>query len=120
MFIEVDVQAGDNCDYPLNRIFSAVGERKQVIRVRDPGPRGDIGLIDITGWSAEGPCPAYAVPVEDSGEGRALLIYGGDEGIRLKTKDSPEPWSISNKDQWGEPCLLLDLDSEVEYAEAGT
>ena len=120
MYIEVDVQAGDNCDYPLTRMFSATGEPKPVIRVRGPGPRGELGLFDVTGWSAEGHCDAHAVQVEDSGEGWALLIYGGDEGIRLRTANSPEPWSISNKDQWGEPCLLLDLDSEVKYAESGS
>ena len=117
MFIEVDVQAGDNCDYPVNRMFSAVGKPKPVIWLCGPGPRGEMGTFQVTGWSAEGPCPAYAVQVEDSGEGMALLVYGGDEGIRLKSKASLESWSLSNSDQWGEPCLLLDMDSEVEYAE---
>ena len=118
MYIEVDVRAGDNCDYPLARMFSAMGEARSITRVYGPGPRGEMGLFDVTGWSAEGNCEAYAVQVEDSGEGWALLIFGGDEGIRLKTANSPEPWSISDEAQWGEPCLLLDLDSEVEYAES--
>ena len=117
MFIEVDVYAGENCDYPVNRMFSAVEEPKPIISVRAPGPRGDVGTYQVTGWSAEGPCPAYAVQVEDSGEGMALLVYGGDEGIRLKPKASVKPWSLSNNDQWGEPCLLLDIDSEVDYVE---
>ena len=45
--------------------------------------------------------------VEDSGEGIVMLIYGGDEGIRLKPVDEKE---ASSPRQWGEPCLLLDKD----------
>ncbi len=118
MFVEVDVQENDNCDFPLNRVFSAVGSPAPILRVDCPGPRGEMGLFDITGWSSEGPCPAYAVQVEDSGEGRAFLVYGGEWGIRLRPKDSPEPWSIDSSDQWGEPCLLLDLDTTAEYADS--
>ena len=118
MFIEVDVQAGANCDYSLNRIFSAVGEPMPVVRVEAPGPRGAMGIFQVTGWSTGGPCQAYAVLVEDSGEGRALLLYGGDDGIRLKPRASSEPWSLDNGEQWGEPCLLLDTDTEVEIVEA--
>ena len=50
--------------------------------------------------------------VADSGEGAVTLIFGGDEGIRLKPVDSPEPWDMDSPNQWGEPCLLLDLDVE--------
>ena len=56
------------------------------------------------------PCPAYSVLVEDSGEGIVMLIYGGDEGIRLKPVDEKEAWLLSSPRQWGEPCLLLDKD----------
>ena len=117
MFIEVDVQAGDNCEYSLFRIFSAVGDPRPVIGVNAPGPGGISRDLEVTGWSAEGSCQAYAVAVEDSGEGRALLVYGGDEGVRLKARDSVEPWSIHSGDQWGEPCLLLDMDSPVQEAQ---
>ncbi len=64
----------------------------------------------VTGWSTDGPCPAYAVPVADSGEGVVTLIFGGDEGIRLKPVDSGETWDLESPNQWGEPCLLLDPD----------
>ena len=116
MFIEVDVQASANCDYSLSRVFSAVGKPEPVVRVLAPGPTGDMCFAEVTGWSTEGPCQAYAVLVEDSGEGRALLVYGGNDGIRLKPTGSPEPWRLENREQWGEPCLLLDHDSEVELA----
>ena len=65
----------------------------------------------VTGWSSVGPVPAYAVHVEDSGEGVVLLIYGGDEGIRLKDGNSIDPWDLEDPSQWGEPCLLLPHES---------
>ena len=114
MFIEVEVQEGANCSFALSRMYSALGEPEPIVWVLAPGPRGDTGAYEVAGWSAEGPCQAYAALVEDSGEGRALLVYGGDEGIRLKPKGSLEPWSIENGDQWGEPCLVLDSDVQRE------
>ena len=110
MFIEVEVQEGDNCSFALSRMYSALGEPVPIVWALAPGARGDTAAYDVTGWSAEGPCQAYAALVEDSGEGSALLVYGGDEGIRLRPRGSLEPWSIENGEQWGEPCLLLDSD----------
>jgi hypothetical protein len=117
MFVEVDVEASSNCEYSLTRVYSAIGEPAPVIRADIPDRRGNLGLHEITGWSANGPCQAYAVEVEDSGEGRALLFYGGDDGIRLKPADSSEEWSLESDKQWGEPCLLLDLDTTFEIAQ---
>ena len=114
MFVEVDVQLGYNCDYSLNRVFSALAASVQVLRVETTGMHGELGLFDVTGWFGEGPCPAYAVIVEDSGEGRAMLIYGGADGIRLRPRDSRESWSLEAVDQWGEPCLLLDMSTHIE------
>ena len=114
MFVEVDVEAGSNCDYSLTRVFSAIGEPVPVIRAEVPDRRGVVGIHEITGWSVSGPCQAYAIEVEDSGEGRALLLYGGDDGIRLKPVETSEEWSLDSNEQWGEPCLLLDLDARIE------
>jgi len=41
------------------------------------------------------------------------LVYGGDQGIRLKTAENEEPWDLESPRQWGEPCLLLDRDVEM-------
>jgi len=69
---------------------------------------------EVTGWSEAGPCPAYAVLSEDSGDGTVLLIYGGDDGIRLRPADSPGGWDLANEEQWGEACLMLGTDAPVE------
>ncbi|GIS93405.1 MAG: hypothetical protein CM1200mP22_06420 [Dehalococcoidia bacterium] len=44
---------------------------------------------------------------EDSGEGVVLLVYGGDEGLRLQPAESGDDWDLANPAQWGEACLML-------------
>ena len=113
MFIEVDVSEGAQGEIPfaVTRVFDAMEDPVQVSRVMAPDLESDERMCDVTGWSSEiGPCPAHAVLVEDSGEGIAMLIYGGDEGIRLKPVDCQEVWDLNSPHQWGEACLLLDKD----------
>ena len=112
IWIEVDESA--NNPLAMTRGFSALGEPRPVSRVRTTGPDGEEGVCEVVGWSPDGPAPAYAVLVDDSGEGAALLVYGAEEGIRLKPKGSPEAWSLESPHQWGEACLLLDKDAQVE------
>ena len=113
MFVEVEVAQGANSPMPLTRMFDTLEDPIQVSRVMASDPEGADRLCDVTGWSASGPCPAYAALVEDSGEGVAMLVYGGDQGIRLKPADCPEGWDVSSPNQWGEACLLLDKDVSV-------
>ena len=116
MFLEVDVQAGENCDYSLNRIFSTVSDPVEITGVETMGPRGELSVFAVVGWSTAGPCRVQAIMVEDSGEGHALLIYGGDDGIRLRAKGSDSAWSLANSDEWGEPCLLVDSSTTIQEA----
>ena len=55
MFIEVEVEAGDNCDFSFTRIYSSIEDPQVVAQVAAPGPRGEIGRFDVTGWSTQGP-----------------------------------------------------------------
>ena len=107
-FIEIDVDSGANSDISFQRTFDAREDPREVTRVVAPRRDGVELPCAVTGWSADGPCPAYATIVWDSGDGVTLLIYGGDEGIRLKPADSDAPWDVNDGSQWGEPCLLLD------------
>lgn len=97
----------------LERMFETLGEPREVQWTIAPDPKGQDVRCRVTGWSSEGACPAFGVLVEDSGEGVLMLIYGGDEGIRLKPAESPEEWDLSSTSQWGEACLLLDKDVEL-------
>ena len=114
MLIEVDVESGPNCDWSMTRLFEAEEQSRRVTRVSGVLPDGSTGLCQVTGWCSEGPCPAYAALVADSGEGAAVLVYGGDQGIRLQAADSTEPWDVASPRQWGEPCLLVPRDVLVE------
>ncbi len=78
-------------------------DRPRTVRAvhHSDGP-GESTLCDVVGWSSEGggtPCAAQAVTVEDSGAGTAMLVYGGDWGLRLTPHGGGEPT--------GEPYLLL-------------
>ena len=52
---------------------------------------------------------------DKSGEGVILLVYGGNEGIRLKPGNSTDGWDLENSSQWGEPCLMLGADAAHEF-----
>ena len=97
------------------RMFDAVEPSRLVSQVPNAmRPDGWEGPCLVTGWSSDGPCAAYAAMVQDSGDGAVLLVYGGDEGIRLKPVDSAKEWDLEDPEQWGEPCLLLSPDAAVE------
>jgi hypothetical protein len=77
--------------------FKSEGELRPVSRIRFEGAEHT-----VTGLSSAGPCPAQQIVVEDSSAGTAVLIIGGDLGVRL------EPGTLD------EPYLLLSADSIIE------
>lgn len=113
-YIEIDVEPGPNTDWAVVKVFQAREAPREVSRVHAARPGGEVEPCAVTGWSDGGPVPAYAAHVFDSGEGSVLLVYGGDEGVRLKSVASTEPWDLASPAQWGEPCLLLPLDALAE------
>ncbi len=57
----------------------------------------------VAGWSSASggsPCAAQAITVEDSSAGTALLVFGGDWGVRLWPDDGGAPF--------GEAYLLVE------------
>ena len=62
----------------------------------------------VTGWTAAGtPCQAYTQKVDDSGDGTAFLLYGGNAGVRLRPVEISGPWQLDDPQQWGEPFLII-------------
>ena len=114
MLLEIDVAAGANSPLDLNRVFDLLSEPRVVRRVFTADPMDQDIWCEVTGWGQDGPCPARAALSEDSGEGVVMLIYGGDEGIRLKPVGSGGDWDLAGRDQWGEACLMLGKDTPVE------
>ena len=115
-WIDVEVEDNDNCYGLPMRTYETLGQPVAVSRVRVAGPSGSVEVHSVTGWQSDGegsPCPAYYVPVSDSGEGAAYLLYGGDWGVRFRPLGSDEAWSTESPDQWGEPYLLLGDPSDI-------
>ncbi len=114
MLIEVEVISGDNSPLDLHRMFDLLEEPRPVSRVMAPDSMGQDVWCEVTGWDAGSPCQAQAALAEDSGEGVVLLIYGGDEGIRLRSAGSPGEWDLEDRNQWGEACLMLGQNAVFE------
>lgn len=112
MLYEVEVLPDGNSPMDLNRVFDLLDDPKPVSKIFASDFLGQDRWCQVTGWSDHGQCTAYAVQAEDSGDGVILLIYGGNEGIRLKSGDSIDDWDLENADQWGEPCLMLAADTK--------
>ena len=119
MYFEVD----ENPNYPnsVSMRFKELGPAKVIKQLRVSDRKSDGELCWITGWcddSNKPLCPAYAQPVEESGQGLAYLIYGGNWGIRLKPVGLNEDWNLSSPNQWGEAFLLISSPRSIVYVEA--
>lgn len=114
MLYEVEVYEGDNSPMALDRVFDLLEEPRPVGRLVTADLSGVDGWRQVTGWDDDGPCPALAALAEDSGDGVILLVFGGSQGIRLKSGDDAAPWDLADANQWGEPCLMLDKNTEYE------
>lgn len=111
MLIEVEVAGGGNSPLDLHRMFDLVSEPQPITGVFTADADGQDRWCDVTGWSESGPCSAMAALSEDSGEGVVLLVYGGDQGIRLRPAGCQEAWDLASQNQWGEACLMLHKDA---------
>jgi len=114
MLVEVEVVGGENSPLDLHRMFDLLADPIEVIRVYSTNPMGEDLWCRVTGWSSEGPCVAMSALAEDSGEGVVLLVYGGNEGLRLQPVGSADDWDLANSAQWGEAVLMLAKGTPVE------
>jgi hypothetical protein len=109
-YTHVEVEANDNTPMTAMQVYKNVGEPFRVSQVAIYEGMPEAMVYEVTGWSSvDGgtPVEAYAVQVEDSSEGSAYLVYGGDWGIRLRPATSDQGWSIDAPDQIGETHLVL-------------
>ena len=104
----IEIPANPNCPPVELRVFHDLGPTSPVAQVRLARQPGSPEWYDVTGWTSAGAsCPALRQKVDDSGEGVAWLLFGGDAGLRLKPAGSAKPWRLTDRRQWGEPFLLL-------------
>ena len=112
MFLEVEPCS--NCDESVSRLYNVISEPKQISSIEYEKDGKEI-LVHITGWDGdrEAPCPAFACHIEESGDGVALLIFGGSGGIRMKSIGDNSNWNVANSNQWSESHLVYPKDSVV-------
>ena len=113
MFIAIE--ANTNCE-GAERMFSVSGPPRVVQKVMFERPGAPTPeWHDITGVGEGGSfSPAHAVQVEDSSDGAAWLVYGGEWGLRLK--NTGQNWSLTDNGQWGSPFFLLDISgSSIQF-----
>jgi hypothetical protein len=105
----IDIPSNPNCAPADLRIFNDLEPARAVrqVRLSLDGAEAD-RWYDVTGWSASGaPVPALARKVDDSGDGVALLVSGGDAGLRLRPAGDEAAWRLDDASQRGVPFLLI-------------
>jgi len=115
----IDIEDNDNSGYFPIQVFETQSKPKAASVIRIPNIPESDEPHDVIGWSSDNggtPCDAISVLVGDSGSGQALMIHGGDHGIRLRPSSSKSPWALSSADQTGEPYLLLQTSVELEFS----
>lgn len=106
--ILIEIPDNANCAAVELRVFHDVELAQPAGQVRLSRDGGSPQWYDVTGWTADDhPCPAWLQKVDDSGDGVAFLLHGGDAGVRLRPADARQPWNRGASRQWGEPFLIM-------------
>ena len=114
LFLEVD--PNPNTEASVSTVYKNISRPREVYCVKFHLKENE-EPVQVTGWEAESgkPCPAYACSIEESGDGTALLIYGGTGGIRMKKLEDESDWDVQSNKQWGESHLIYPKDSFIIY-----
>ena len=106
--VVIEIAQNTNCEPVDLRVFHDVEDARGVSQVSLERVPGQAAWYEVTGWTHAGqPCPVLARKVDDSGEGLAVLVTGGDAGLRMRLVGSHAPWDVNDEKQWGAPFLLL-------------
>jgi len=114
----IDIEDNDNCGYFPIQVFETQSEPRTAATITIPNIPESDEPHEVVGWCSDDggtPCAVTAVTVGDSGSGQALMIHGGDHGIRLRPVASEGPWTLVSDDQKGEPYLLLRTSVELDF-----
>ena len=116
--VVIEIPPNPNCDAVEMRLFHPVEAPRHVRRVRVEHAPGQPEWLEVTGWNTDGSsCAALAQPVDDSGDGLALLVHGGSAGLRLRRVGEPGPWRLGDAAQWGLPFLLTGDRDDIQCTE---
>jgi hypothetical protein len=105
MPVLLQIPENPNCEPVDGQVFACRTPSQVVTHIRRRRDDRD-AWCSVIGMNPSGElCPAVACIVEDSGDGACYLVVGGAWGLRFK--DSSAPWDLEDREQWGEPFLLL-------------
>jgi hypothetical protein len=111
----IDILPNDNLPEPAMATFTITGPAIAVRTVR-LWREDRWAWCAITGWSESGPVPAWFHPIEESGDGPARLLTGGEHGLRLAEIPGPDAadpaWDLGDGSQWAEPFLITTPEAE--------
>jgi len=116
----IDIEENENSGYFPIQIFETQGESRSVPMITVPNITENNVPHDVVGWCSDdggSTCNVTAVAVGDSGLGQVTMIYGGDNGIRLRPSSSKSAWSLDATDQSGEPYILLSTSADLIFHE---
>lgn len=112
--IILEIPPNPNCDAVEMRLFQDLEPPKPVSQVRLKRGTEESEWYEVVGWTTDGTVqPAVAQKVEDSGEGVAILVYGGNAGLRLRPVGSAGAWQLRQPQQWGLPFLLTTDSADI-------
>jgi hypothetical protein len=114
--MQIDVEASFNWPAPEQFVFNEIGKPRKIRAIRAEWDRRET-ICEVTGVGAGGIwTDAMAVKINDSSEGHAFLIYGGEWGIRLKPEGAG-PWDLSDARQRGEAFKVYGSEEDIFYAD---
>ena len=112
----IEIPPNPNCEVVEMRVFHDLEPPRPVSQVRLERERESPQWYEIVAWTLAGTAqPALVQKVDDSGEGVAFLIHGGDAGLRLRPAGSDEPWQLNQPQQWGLPFLLTTDAADLRF-----
>lgn len=113
----IDILPNDNLDEAVMATFNERGDKRSIQRIR-LWRKQVWQWCAITGWHDEEPSDAHIMHIEESGDGEAMLVIGGNNGLRIAEIDGPDAalpeWDIDNDEQWAEGFLICTMDIEAK------
>ena len=117
--IVIEIPPNQNCEAVDMRVFHDLEPPRPVSQVRLERERGVLQWYEVVAWTLAGTAKqAHAQKVDDSGEGVALLIYGGDAGVRLRPVGSSQPWQLDHPQQMGLPFIITTDVADLKFSPA--
>lgn len=115
--ILIEVPANPNCSGCEQTAFNETDTETRPVREIVVSTASGDAVCEAVAVNSDGRfTPALARKIDDSGEGPACLVFGGDWGIRFRrVSDAGRPWSLADRSQWGEPFKVYGLTGDVRF-----